>query len=78
MVSPLVSSGQHLSLNAFYSNLKPQTKINTWQVAGNSQVERKGGCQADEMLMLNLIQSNASLLVIISRERREGKTIDIY
>lgn len=78
MVSPLVSSRQRLSLNAFYSNLKPQTKINTWQAAGNSQVERKGGLQADEMLTLNLIQSNASLLVIVSRERREGKTIDIY
>ena len=58
-------------------NLKPKTEINTCQAAGNSQEERKGGCQADEILMLNLIQSNMALLTV-SRERREGKTMDVY
>ena len=35
---------------------------NACQAAGHSQGERKGGFQADELFILNLIQSSTSLL----------------
>lgn len=62
------------SHGAFYPvRPKPQMEASACQAAGSSQEGRKGGCQADEIFMPNLIQPNTSLLDTYSQRREEGQ-----